>query len=108
MCFSFFRSLFADMTELECDIPTHYDNKGGSLSTLNRCLVSASSYELDNIDCGAEVKGDPVDLFRKGISDHAPIEQGSRLYRAYRARTMLELATAQHGGGGTRTSGAVQ
>eukprot|EP00959_Pyramimonas_sp_CCMP1952_P115086 2406026-Pyramimonas_sp.AAC.1 len=72
------------MTELDPEAPTHYIHDDQRLSQLDKVMISTPGWLLLHWSIGATVMQYPEDLFKQGVSDHAPlcITFGSRPQKA--------------------------
>jgi len=64
---------FAFFTEVTPELPTHYDAKTDALSTIDRIFVSIPWWALPSVSSRVAVVSSPARLFRREISNHAPV-----------------------------------
>ena len=71
--YALFKPLWQHMLELVCDAPTHYNKAAGHVSRIDRMWCSIPKWLFAQLAVEAHVVSDPITIFRRGLSDHAPL-----------------------------------
>eukprot|EP00959_Pyramimonas_sp_CCMP1952_P282519 5905088-Pyramimonas_sp.AAC.1 len=67
------RQLFASLTEITHDLPTHFSAKTQAATASDRPFASLSGVDLLNVDAHLKMREDGAALSDKGLSDHATL-----------------------------------
>ena len=91
--YELFQPLWSDLLELVCDAPTHFNKAAGHVSRIDRMWCSVPKWLFLQLSVEAHVVSDPITIFRRGLSDHAPLRVCFRKAPAAHTRGR---AIAQH------------
>eukprot|EP00959_Pyramimonas_sp_CCMP1952_P175720 3671872-Pyramimonas_sp.AAC.2 len=65
------RQLFASLTEITHDLPTHFSANTQAATAIDRICIALSDIDLMNVDAHLKIHNDGATLSDQGLSDHA-------------------------------------